>query len=98
MKVAGKAAGAVPVRLAEATAEAALILALVLGPTGWRAMDAELAVVLAVMLLVLTAGAYALHAVTFDYFRLTHRRDRVDVPVEGGDRLNPTGATGRMPG
>jgi hypothetical protein len=98
MKVAGKATGVDPYRLVEAGAEAALILALVLAPTGWRASTAELALILAVMLPVLTAGAYALHAVTFDYFRLTNRRPEVDVPVDATDRLNRTGATSRMPG
>jgi flagellar biosynthesis component FlhA len=63
-----------PLRLAEAGGEAALILALVVVPAGLRVLDAELTVVLAAMLLMLTAAAYALHAVTFDYFRLTTGR------------------------
>ena len=102
MTVAGKAegrtAGISGLRLAESAAEATLILALVLGPTGWPTMTGQLTVVLAMMLLVLTAGAYALHAVTFDYFRLTDRRPQVDVPVDGADRLNRTGADSRMRG
>ena len=58
-------------RLTEAAAEAALLLALMALPAAWRAFDPAVAVVLAVMLVVLTAGTYALHAVTFDCFRLT---------------------------
>jgi hypothetical protein len=65
-----------PLRLAESGAEAALILALVVVPAGLRTLDARLTVVLAVMLTVLTMVAYALHAVTFDYFRLTARTPR----------------------
>jgi hypothetical protein len=58
-------------RLTEAGAEAAVILALVVVPTAWRMVDAQLAVVLAGMHVGLTVAVYALHAVTFDYFRLT---------------------------
>jgi hypothetical protein len=97
MTVDGRAAGVDPVRLAEAAAEAAVILALVLAPTGWRAMDPGLTLVVALMALALTAGVYALHAITFDYLRLTNRRTEVDVPVDAAQRLNPTGVTGRMP-
>lgn len=103
MTVAGKAqrTGTVvrPRRLAESAAEATLILALVLAPTGWRSLDAQqLTVVLTVMLLVLTGVAYALHVVTFDYFRLTDRPTKADVPVDGAQRLNRTGVAGRMRG
>jgi hypothetical protein len=102
MTVAGKAPRRAtvisPRRLAESAAEATLILALVLAPTGWRALDAQLTVVLTVMLVLLTAVAYALHAVTFDYFRLTDRPTEADVPVDGTERLNRTGAAGRMRG
>lgn len=58
-------------RLAEASAEAAAVLALVALPVAWRLLDTSLAVVLAGMLVLLTATIYALHAVTFDCFRLT---------------------------
>jgi hypothetical protein len=63
-------------RLTEAATEAALLLGLVALPTAWRALDPTLAAVLAAMFGVLTAGTYALHAVTFDCFRLTGHRDR----------------------
>ena len=63
-------------RLIEATAQAAVLLALVALPAAWRVFDPGLALVLAAMLAVLTAGTYALHAVTFDCFRLTGNRDR----------------------
>jgi len=63
-----------PLRLAEAGAEAALVLGTVALPSAARAFDAGLAVVLAAMLVLITAGVYALHAVTFDCFRLTRER------------------------
>lgn len=59
-----------PLRLAEAAGEAAVVLALVVLPPAWRALDTRLTAVLAGMLVLLTAGVYALHAVTFDCFRL----------------------------
>ena len=62
-------------RLVEAALEAGLVLGLVALPTAWRALDGRLVVVLTLMLVALTAATYALHAVTFDCFRLTgHRR------------------------
>ena len=65
-------------RLGEAAVEAALVLVAVMPLTGWRALDPALATALAAMSVVLTAGVYALHAVTFDCFRMTgHRRSRV---------------------
>jgi len=60
-----------PLRLAEAGAGAALTLAATTLPAAWDALDAPLTVVLAGMWLLLTSGVYALHAVTFDCFRLT---------------------------
>ena len=63
-------------RLTEAATEAALLLGLVALPAAWRVFDPTLAAVLAAMFGVLTAGTYALHAVTFDCFRLTGHRDR----------------------
>jgi hypothetical protein len=58
-------------RLAEAAAEATAVLGLVALPVAWRLLDPSLAAILAGMLILLTAGIYALHAVTFDCFRLT---------------------------
>ena len=63
-----------PLRLAESGAQAALILALVVLPSRGQALDVQFTLVLAGMLAVLTLAAYALHAVTFDYFRLTGGR------------------------
>ena len=67
-------------RLAEATLEAGLVLGVAALPTAWRALDAQLAVVLVGMLLALTAATYALHAVTFDCFLLTAPRARRHFP------------------
>jgi hypothetical protein len=63
-------------RLAEATLEAGLVLGVAALPSAWRVLDARLAVVLAGMLVALTAATYALHAVTFDCFLLTGHRSR----------------------
>jgi len=63
-----------PLRCAEATCQAAVVLGATLVPAAWRALDPGLAAVLAVMFVVLSGGIYALHAVTFDSFRLTGRR------------------------
>ncbi len=63
-----------PLRLAEAGTEAALVLGAVALPAAAPAFDAGLAAVLAAMLVLITAGVYALHAVTFDCFRLTGER------------------------
>ncbi|MGA5299037.1 hypothetical protein ACPCHT_03870 [Nucisporomicrobium flavum] len=63
-------------RVAEAAGEAALVLGLTALPTAWRALDGRIIVVLAVMLGALTAAIYALHAVTFDCFRLTAQRQK----------------------
>jgi hypothetical protein len=63
-------------RLAEATLEAGLVLGVAALPTAWRSLDAQLTIVLAGMLLALTAATYALHAVTFDCFLLTGHRAR----------------------
>ena len=66
-----------PLRLTEAAGQAATVLALVAPPVAWRVLDTRLAAVLAGMLVLLTAGIYALHAVTFDSVRMTghHRKD-----------------------
>ena len=63
-------------RLAEAAGAAAAVLAMTTLPVAWRMLDTSLAVVLAGMLVLLTAGIYALHAVTFDCFRITGHRAR----------------------
>ena len=65
-----------PLRLAEAGVQATLVLGLVTLPTAWRVLDGSLVAVLAGMLVVLTFVVYALHAVTFDCFRLTGHRTR----------------------
>ncbi len=58
-------------RLLEPATEATLLLALVALPAAWRVFDPSLGAVLTLMVVILTAGTYALHAVTFDCFRLT---------------------------
>ena len=63
-----------PLRCAEATCQAAVVLGATLVPAAWRALDPGLAAVLATMFVILSGGIYALHAVTFDSFRLTGRR------------------------
>ncbi|HEX5198570.1 hypothetical protein ACFQS1_30550 [Paractinoplanes rhizophilus] len=65
-----------PFRLAEAGTAAAAVLGVALLPAAWHALDPALATVLAAAWMMLTSGVYALHAVTFDCFRLTgqHRR------------------------
>jgi hypothetical protein len=63
-------------RVTEAATEAALLLGVVALPAAWRAFDPVIMIVLSVMFVLLTAGTYALHAVTFDCFRLTGHRDR----------------------
>lgn len=65
-----------PLRLAEAIAEAAVILAVTALPVAWRNLDSSRTAVLGGMLALLSAGVYALHAVTFDYFRLSGHREK----------------------
>jgi hypothetical protein len=65
-----------PRRLTEATAEAAALLALTTLPSAWHALDPSLSAVLLGMLALLAAGVYALHAVTFDCFRMTRHREQ----------------------
>ncbi len=60
-------------RLAESAAEAGVVLALAALPSAWHSLDAARGAVLAGMLVALTAGTYALHAVTFDCLRLGNR-------------------------
>jgi hypothetical protein len=61
-------------RLGEAGVEAALVLGSTTLPAAWNVLDAHLAAALGAMWLLLTFGVYALHAVTFDCFRLTGQR------------------------
>jgi hypothetical protein len=63
-----------PLRVAEAATEGALVLGLFALPTACRTLDGTLVAVFAGMLIVLTTVVYALHAVTFDCFRLTGHR------------------------
>jgi len=65
-----------PLRLVEAGAGAALTLGTTTLPAAWHLLDGPLTGVLAGMWLLLTSGVYALHAVTFDCFRLTGQRRR----------------------
>ncbi|OJF13915.1 hypothetical protein BG844_12495 [Couchioplanes caeruleus subsp. caeruleus] len=63
-------------RLVESACEAGLVLGVTALPAAWRALDGELTAVLAGVLAALTAATYALHAVTFDCFRLTAQRQK----------------------
>jgi hypothetical protein len=65
-----------PLRLAEAAAEAAIVLGAVTLPAAGRAFDGVLATLVAVVFAILAGGVYALHAVTFDCFRITGQRLR----------------------
>jgi hypothetical protein len=68
-----------PLRFAEAAVQAALVLGLVVLPAAWRVFDGPVAAVLCGMLIILTLAIYALHAVTFDCFRLTGQRVRTSL-------------------
>jgi hypothetical protein len=72
-------------RLAEAAGEAALVLALVTLPVAWRVLDGRLTAVLAGMLVLLTAAVYALHAVTFDCFRMIGHRPKGGFSLTHGE-------------
>jgi hypothetical protein len=63
-----------PLRLAEAALAAAVVVGATILPVAWRHLDSSLTAILAAMLVLLTAGVYALHAVTFDCFRMTKHR------------------------
>jgi hypothetical protein len=63
-----------PLRLAESGAAAAVALGTLLLPAVSRPVDSRLVTVLAAIAVILTSGVYALHAVTFDCFRLTGQR------------------------
>lgn len=70
----GEAMSLDPLRCAEAAAQAALVLGAVVLPSAWHAMDGALTAILVGMFALLTMAVYALHAVTFDCFRLTGQR------------------------
>ncbi len=74
-----------PLRCGEATCQAAVVLGATLLPAAWRTLDGTLAAVLATTLLIISAGIYALHAVTFDSFRLTGPRGRRTFSVSSRD-------------
>ena len=63
-----------PLRLAESALEAAVVLGVTALPVAWRVLDGSLTAILTLMLALLTSGVYALHAVTFDCFRMTGHR------------------------
>ena len=65
-----------PLRLAESGAAAAVALGTILLPALSRPVDSRLVTVLAAIAVILTSGVYALHAVTFDCFRLTDTRGK----------------------
>ncbi|GAA0510085.1 hypothetical protein Ade02nite_52820 [Paractinoplanes deccanensis] len=72
-----------PLRCAEATGQAAFVLGIAVFPVAWRGLDGAVGAVLAGMLVITSAGIYALHAVTFDSFRILN--SRAAAPVSGGD-------------
>jgi hypothetical protein len=75
-----------PLRLAESAAGAVLVLGAVALPAAVRVLDPALLGVLAAMTVMLTSGVYALHAVTFDVFRLTGQRaDRIFASTRSED-------------
>ena len=74
-----------PLRGTEATLQAAVVLGTVVVPPAWHALDSSLAAVLAAMLALLASGVYALHAVTFDLFRLTGQRGRQRLTFTRGE-------------
>jgi hypothetical protein len=61
-------------RLAESATAAVLVLGTVALPASSRQLSPDLLAVLGAMTVMLTSGVYALHAVTFDCFRLTGQR------------------------
>jgi hypothetical protein len=72
-----------PLRCAEATLQSAIVLGAVVLRPAWHALDSPLAAVLAGMLALVATGFYALHAVTFDLFRLTGQRERRSLTYTG---------------
>jgi ABC-type microcin C transport system permease subunit YejE len=65
-----------PMRLAESAVEAAVVLGLTALPVAWHVLDPSLTAILTAMLALLTSSVYALHAVTFDCFRMTGHRSK----------------------
>lgn len=63
-------------RLAESAIESALVLGATAVPVAWHTLDGGLLTVLSAMWALLASGVYALHAVTFDCFRITGQRRR----------------------
>jgi hypothetical protein len=61
------------------------VLGAVIVPPAWHALDSSLAAVLAGMLALIAISVYALHAVTFDVFRLTGQRGRQSLTYTGGE-------------
>jgi hypothetical protein len=75
-----------PLRLTESAAEAVLVLAAATLPTAVRVLSPALLGVLAAMAMAVTSGVYALHAVTFDCFRLTGQRaEHISVSTRSED-------------
>jgi hypothetical protein len=73
-------------RLAESATETALVFGAVILPTAARMIGPGLLTVLGAMAVILTSGVYALHAVTFDCFRLTGQRaERIFASTKGED-------------
>jgi hypothetical protein len=65
-----------PRRCAEATGQAALVLGVAVLPAAWRSLDGAVAAALLAMLVIISAGIYALHAITFDSLRIFSRTRR----------------------
>jgi hypothetical protein len=73
-------------RLTESATETALVFGAVILPAATRVIDPGLLAVLGAMAVMLTSGVYALHAVTFDCFRLTGQRaERIFASTKGED-------------
>lgn len=73
-------------RVAESATEAVVLLGAATFPAAARVLDPGLLAVLAGMTVMLTSGVYALHAVTFDCFRLTGQRaERIYASTKGED-------------
>jgi hypothetical protein len=73
-------------RLTESATETALVFGAVILPAADRVIDPGLLTVLGAMAVMLTSGVYALHAVTFDCFRLTGQRaERIFASTKGED-------------
>ncbi|MEV6843053.1 hypothetical protein [Actinoplanes sp. NPDC051411] len=73
-------------RLAESATETALVFGAVVLPAAARMIGPGLLAVLGTMAVILTSGVYALHAVTFDCFRITGQRaERIFASTKGED-------------